>query len=151
METENDIVVDAIRNSCTLVTFGTHKWQPMKTDAKLAVEVKTGKSATGKAVSTKVNLANGFENLLSSVTRVMSRAYHAHIRMTVPWGEGQRLLPNLQLVEYMQEMQEHRAKGHADFRSWCEHCVAGSGRPVRHVHGEDASSTPEIALDFTLE
>jgi hypothetical protein len=107
-EVQQDMVVDAIRNSATRVAFTTHKWNPMKTNTALAVEVKGIKSAKGRAVQAKVNLANGFENLLSQVTRVMSRAYHAHIRMTVPWGEGDRLLPNLQLIEYMTEMQGHR-------------------------------------------
>ena len=74
-ETQQDLVVDAIRNSATRVAFTTHKWSPLITNTTLASEVRNDKGAVGRAVQTKVNLANGFEKLMSQVTRVMSRAY----------------------------------------------------------------------------
>lgn len=112
------LAVDAIRNVASLMVMAQHKWGHKITSVVVGQEVRANKNAKGKAVEVKINLANGFEDEISKVTRIMSRAYHAHMRMTIPWGaDAKRLLANLMLIEYYGEMQTHlvdldKAKAH---------------------------------------
>ena len=45
------------------------------------------------------------------------------------------------------ELDEHYATGHAAFRSWCAHCVAGRGRASPHV-AAPAGELPEVGADY---
>ena len=45
------------------------------------------------------------------------------------------------------ERQEHYDSGHARYRSWCAHCLAGRGRGQPHVSAGEGE-LPEIGLDY---
>ena len=45
------------------------------------------------------------------------------------------------------EQDEHHAKGHAAYRSWCEHCVRGRGRVSPHVSVPEGD-LPEVGVDY---
>ena len=45
------------------------------------------------------------------------------------------------------EVEEHYATGHAAYRSWCEHCVAGRGRDAPHS-GAPEGELPEVGVDY---
>eukprot|EP00971_Amphidinium_carterae_P096157 1902696-Amphidinium_carterae.1 len=45
------------------------------------------------------------------------------------------------------EVAEHYATGHAAYRSWCEHCVAGRGRAATH-QPQSEGELPEIGADY---
>jgi hypothetical protein len=91
----------------SVVTMNQHKWGTEKTDVQTTNEVKQQKNASGRAGKYKVNLANGFENELQTLTRPMSRAYHYYLRAAMPWKAGERALANTQLIEFLTEMQLH--------------------------------------------
>ena len=102
-----DVAAETIQATATLVDMDQTKWTTEKVHSMITEEVRRQHGAAGRAGKYKVNLANGFEHVLQSMTRLMSRAYHTYLRMTLPWGEGQRLLSNTQLVPFLQEMQKH--------------------------------------------
>lgn len=104
------VAVEVIQNTASLVEMNQHKWGTEKTDVAVGQEVKLSKAATGRAVKVRVNLANGWEHELRSLTRVMSRAYHYHLRSTMPWGDGLRLLSNTQLIDYLGAMQGFKSE-----------------------------------------
>ena len=45
------------------------------------------------------------------------------------------------------EQDEHYARGHAAYRSWCEHCVRGRGRVSPHVFAPEGDVTRRIPGD----
>ncbi len=45
----------------------------------------------------------------------------------------------------MEEVEEHRANGHANYRTWCSACVSGQGRQMGHKRVEDIDHrVPEV-------
>jgi len=46
------------------------------------------------------------------------------------------------------EIDEHSASGHAQYRSWCPHCLRGSGRAQGHVVLEEDSMKPKLSIDY---
>ena len=122
-----DIAIEAIQNTASTVDMTQSKWTYERVHQGITNEVKTTHGATGRAGKYRVNLANGFERDLQAMTRIMSRAYHTHLRMTMPWGEGQRLLPNTQLVPYLGAMQEYKDdldKAKAELLPRLPQCIA---------------------------
>lgn len=97
------VAVDTIQNLGSLVDFSTHKWTAEKIHSAVTREVKTTHGASGNAGKYKVNLANGFEHELRTLTRPISRAYHAYVRMTISWN-ADRMLSNTRLIEYLTVM-----------------------------------------------
>ena len=104
------VAAEAIQNTATLVEMHQSQWRPSKTKPAVAQELQKQKGATGKSTTVRVNLANGFEAELRPITRILSRAYHTHMRMSVAWREGERMLPNVQLVDYLGEMQGYKTE-----------------------------------------
>ena len=45
------------------------------------------------------------------------------------------------------ELDEHYSKGHAAYRSWCEHCVKGRGRASPHAVVSEGE-LPEVGVDY---
>ena len=45
------------------------------------------------------------------------------------------------------EREQHEASGHAQYRSWCRHCLAGKGRTSPHV-SQGTGDLPEIGFDY---
>jgi hypothetical protein len=96
-----------MQDTGSIASMNQHKWGTEKTDVATTAEVKNNKHAQGKPGKYKVNLANGFERELQTVTRPMSRAYHYYLRAGMAWKDGERLISNTALVEFLGEMQEH--------------------------------------------
>ena len=44
--------------------------------------------------------------------------------------------------------EEHRASGHAVFRTWCRECCMGRGRMHQHRAGGRETAIPAIAIDY---
>ena len=57
-------------------------------------------------------------------------------------------MPSRPKMPSQQEKEEHEATGHACYRSWCEHCVAGRARGQYHRSSGEEGETPEIAFDY---
>ena len=47
-----------------------------------------------------------------------------------------------------EERANHYRTGHAQFRSWCEHCVRIRARSDRHPHHRPGGDQPEVAFDY---
>ena len=48
-------------------------------------------------------------------------------------------------------MENHYLTGHAKYRSWCSHCVAGrSDNPPHRRQDGDAPAIPEVHLDYAF-
>jgi len=100
------IATEAVQNAATLVNFDKHAWSAEKINRQVSEDVKRQHNARGRAGTYKVNLANGqLGTELRALTRIQSRAYHTHLRMTAPWGNSDyRVLPNVNLIDYMRQM-----------------------------------------------
>lgn len=112
MENQTDaaqVAAETMQDCGTIISMNQHKWGTEKTDQQTTAEVKQQKGASGKAGKYKVNLANGFERDLQTLTRPMSRAYHYYQRAGMAWKEGERMLSNVNLIEFLTEMQLHMA------------------------------------------
>ena len=49
------------------------------------------------------------------------------------------------------QVEEHNARGHVPYRSWCEHCVLGSGKELPHCRGShDDSILLTFACDYAF-
>ena len=46
------------------------------------------------------------------------------------------------------EVEQHVATGHATYRSWCRHCLAGRARSAPHPQDLDGGRIPEMCADF---
>lgn len=101
-----EIATEAVQNAATLVNFDKHAWSGEKINQQVSEDVKRQHNARGRAGTYKVNLANGqLGTELRALTRIQSRAYHTHLRMTAPWGNSDyRVLPNVNLLDYMRQM-----------------------------------------------
>lgn len=105
----NAVAVETIQDVSCLVTMAQHKWGAKVTDHAATRDLKEAKGASGDAGSFKKNLLNGSKAGMSKVTTAMSKAYRAHIMMTLPWGNsGQRIISNSMLLDYMKEMNVHQ-------------------------------------------
>jgi len=48
-----------------------------------------------------------------------------------------------------EEIEEHEASGHSNYRSWCQACIVGRGRSDAHKHDEfDEHALPTVAIDY---
>ena len=48
-----------------------------------------------------------------------------------------------------EEIEEHEASGHCNYRSWCRACIAGRGRSNAHVAADsDEHALPTVAIDY---
>ena len=48
-----------------------------------------------------------------------------------------------------EEIEEHEASGHCNYRSWCRACIAGRGRADAHAAVEsDEHALPTVAIDY---
>lgn len=102
----SEVMADAIQNTQSIANFTQHKWGHEMSSREVSKEVKDSKGGTGNTGKYKVNLANGFEHELRTLTRPISRAYHDHLRMTIQWRDG-RMLTNTRLIDYMAVMTAH--------------------------------------------
>lgn len=98
------IAVETMQDVASSVTMVQHKWGAKVTDVSATRAAKEAKSASGDAGEFKKNLLNGSKAGMSKVTTAMSKAYRAHIAMTLPWANGQRIIANSMLLDYMKEM-----------------------------------------------
>ena len=49
----------------------------------------------------------------------------------------------------IEEVEEHEAGGHCNYRSWCRACVAGRGRADAHTAADsDENALPTVAIDY---
>ena len=46
------------------------------------------------------------------------------------------------------QKEDHCARGHVDFRSWCPWCVKGRATGEKHLRGAEKSSTPVFVFDY---
>jgi len=104
----SEVMADAIQNTQSIANFTQHKWGHEMASREVSKEVKDSKGGQGNTGKYKVNLANGFEHELRTLTRPISRAYHDHLRMTIQWRDG-RMLTNTRLIDYMATMTAHEA------------------------------------------
>ena len=103
------IAVETIQDVSCLVTLTQHKWGAKVTDYTATSDLKIAKNASGDAGAFKKNLLNGSKAGMSQVTTAMSKAYRAHVTMTLPWGNSSsRLISNALLLDYMKEMNVHQ-------------------------------------------
>ena len=49
-----------------------------------------------------------------------------------------------------EEIEEHYASGHANYRAWCPHCVAGKGKAEAHreLQAERDHAVPTVSCDY---
>lgn len=103
------VAVETIQDVSCLVTMTQHKWGAKVTDNAATRDLKAAKNASGDAGKFRKNLLNGSKAGMSKVTTAMSKAYRAHVTMTLPWGTNNaRLISNSMLLEYMKEMNVHQ-------------------------------------------
>ena len=66
--------------------------------------------------------------------------------------EGKRAIAPLRApsAPTLEEVEEHEAAGHCNYRSWCRACVAGRGRSDAHVTDglSDENALPTVAIDY---
>ena len=65
--------------------------------------------------------------------------------------EGKRAIAPLRAssAPTAEEVEEHEANGHCNYRSWCRACVAGRGRSDAHVsENSDENALPMVAIDY---
>ena len=48
------------------------------------------------------------------------------------------------------EREDHRLSGHAQYRSWCRHCVRGRGRAWGHSQHLGDDAVPVISFDYAF-
>ena len=70
-----------------------------------------------------------------------------------PLGEEEVQPPQVATQPYLPDRSEvdlHCAMGHAQYRSWCEACIAGQGREDRHIrgHAHEKRSLPVVSYDY---
>lgn len=107
----DQIAVETIQDISCLVTMTQHKWGAKRTDYAATRDLKEAKRAHGDAGYFKKNLLNGSKAGMSKVTTAMSKAYRAHVAMTLPWGQGHaRIISNAMLLDYMKEMNVHQTE-----------------------------------------
>eukprot|EP00971_Amphidinium_carterae_P274209 5442081-Amphidinium_carterae.1 len=58
-----------------------------------------------------------------------------------------RGLPAVPTTPSAAEVADHYSTGHAAYRSWCQHCVAGRGRAAAH-HSQPEGELPEVGADY---
>jgi hypothetical protein len=112
------IAVETMQDVASCVMMTQHKWGAKVTDHAATRELKDAKHATGDAGEFKKNLLNGSKAGKSKVTTAMSKAYRAHVSMTLPWSSGLRIIANSMLLEYMKEMNAQQVALAAAKEEW---------------------------------
>lgn len=152
----NAVAVETIQDVSCLVTMAQHKWGAKVTDHAATRDLKEAKGARGDAGSFKKNLLNGSKAGMSKVTTAMSKAYRSHIIMTLPWGNnGQRIISNAMLLEYMKEMNVHQQALAEAKQEWLETLPQEIANAIK-LNGDmgraDEYPTPEQIVDcFAFE
>ena len=101
----------SIASSALLIDLNIRGWTGVKKDREVSDEVSNDKGATTtNAGSYQKNLLAGSEELASiNKYAMLIRQWHAH--KTLPWSDsGTRLLPAVNLIEYMAELSQHETE-----------------------------------------
>ena len=74
-------------------------------------------------------------------------------RVITPEDEPQPLIinqPTTPLEPTDIEKDEQKMTGHAEYKSWCKHCVKGQGRATAHLRHTSESEIPRVCIDYSF-